>query len=80
MGFMMGIDLVSDKQSKESLVVAQRVFEKCIERGVIIRPVASVIVISPPLVFTKENIDTLIFALKESLDEVAQELKNEQVI
>jgi adenosylmethionine-8-amino-7-oxononanoate aminotransferase len=77
-GFMLGIDLVADKETKQSLNVAQLVFEKCLKRGLIIRPVASIIVISPPLTLTKENIDTLLLVLKQSLTEVALELTKEQ--
>ncbi|WP_163937245.1 aminotransferase [Paraferrimonas sp. SM1919] len=73
-GFMLGIDLVADKTTKESLFVAQKVFDKCLARGVVIRPIACKIVVSPPLTLTKENIDTLISVLKESLAEVAAEL------
>ena len=73
-GFMLAVDLVSNKQTKERLYQAQRVFEKCIEKGLIIRPVGNIIVISPPLTLNKDNIDSLISKLKEAIDEVSAEV------
>jgi adenosylmethionine-8-amino-7-oxononanoate aminotransferase len=39
------------------------------ERGVIVRPVGSRIVISPPLILSAEDCDTIISALSESITE-----------
>lgn len=78
-GFMLGIELVSDKDTKEPLMAAADVFKKCLERGVVIRPIGSMIVVSPPLTFTRENFDTLFAALGESIAEVAQAIQVEKV-
>ena len=82
--FMIGIELVQDKTTKESFPasvgIADRVFKRCLERGLIVRPVGSVIILSPPLTLEKEHIDTIVNTLLESIDEVSDELRKEGVI
>lgn len=82
--FMVGIELVQDKSAKEgfdvSVAAAQRVFKACLERGVIIRPIGNLIVLSPPLTLEKSHIDTLMSALKDSILEVAGKLTDEGVL
>ncbi|MEO1293721.1 MAG: aminotransferase class III-fold pyridoxal phosphate-dependent enzyme, partial [Pseudomonadota bacterium] len=74
---MLGIDLVDDKQAKTPLPVmenaAERILQKCIQRGVIVRPVGSRLVISPPLIITKEECDTLIGVVSEAIMEFVSE-------
>jgi putrescine aminotransferase len=77
--FMAGIELVTDKASKSSfdasVGITQRVFERCRSRGVIIRPVGNVIVLSPPLIFTEENCQQVATALYDSINETMSELR-----
>lgn len=83
-GFMLGIELVANKQSKEALPAtsgsAQAVFKRCLERGVVIRPIGNMIVVSPPLTLTRQNIDTIIAALSESIAEVAREFADKGLL
>lgn len=76
-GFMLGIDLVSDKQTKAPLNVASRVFEKCMKKGLVIRPIVNLIVISPPLTLNEDEINNLLAIVTESIEEVYQELQEE---
>ena len=82
--FMLGVELVSEKASKQSFDpsdnVTDRVFKKCIEKGVVVRPVGDTIVISPPLTLTSEQCDQIIEVLGESIDEVSNELSGENLI
>jgi adenosylmethionine-8-amino-7-oxononanoate aminotransferase len=66
---MLGIDQVEDKTTKAPIIgnVSERIFKFCIDRGVIVRPVGSRIIISPPLIFSSRDCDTLISALNESI-------------
>lgn len=81
---MMGIELVSDKMTKESFDVSHRVsdrvFDKCRDKGVIVRPVGSLIILSPPLILDKAHCDTIVSTLAESIDEVFLELKGTGVL
>jgi len=73
-GFMLGIDLVSDKVSKEPLMLAHRVYQICLAKGVIVRPVGNIVVISPPLIMTRDQIKELVRVLRESISQAAVEL------
>ncbi len=66
-GLMLGIDLVSDRARKTPMPIsenaAERIFMGCVDRGVIVRPVGSRIIVSPPLVIDKAQCDTIISAM-----------------
>lgn len=72
-GFMMGIELVADKASKQSFSAekspALQVYKQCLKSGLIIRPVGDTIVLSPPLTFSKEDIDTMIATIDHGIRE-----------
>ena len=70
---MLGIDLVSDKTTKEPLALAQRVFEICIKKGLVIRPIVNLIVISPPLTLTEQEVDSLLSIVKSAIIEASNE-------
>ena len=77
--YMVGIELVADKASKlgfdATVGAAHRVFKRCLNRGVIVRPVGNVIVLSPPLIFQAEHCRQVASALYDSINETAAELK-----
>jgi adenosylmethionine-8-amino-7-oxononanoate aminotransferase len=66
-GLMVALDLVSDKASREPIDpmggYANRVAEIARANGVMVRPVGTKIILSPPLVIEQEQIDTLVNAL-----------------
>lgn len=74
-GLMMAVDLVADKTSKAGFpVTAQagaRVFNKCIENGVIVRPVGDRLVLSPPITINREECDFLLSALRSAISDIA---------
>ena len=82
--FMVGIELVKDKATKESFPssvgIADRVFKHCLDRGLIVRPVGSTVILSPPLTLEKEQIDTIVNTLLESIGEVSDELREAGLI
>lgn len=71
-GMVAGIELVADKPTKRSfdpkLAVQVMVYKEMMRRGVLVRPIPNTVAVSPPLVFTESEIETLVGALKESLD------------
>ncbi len=77
--FMVGIELVADRQRKSAFEPtvgsASRVFKRCLSRGLIVRPVGNVIVLSPPLIFTAEHCRQVAATLYDSINETAAELK-----
>jgi adenosylmethionine-8-amino-7-oxononanoate aminotransferase len=70
-GLMLGIDLVADKATKQPLPACEKatetIFHGCVERGVIVRPVGNRIILSPPLIVSEAECDTIISAISEAI-------------
>jgi len=77
-GLMAAVELVRDKAAREPFPsearVAQRVRQATLRRGVILRPGADLVVVCPPLIVTRQQIDAIVRALGEAITEVAAEL------
>jgi putrescine aminotransferase len=77
-GLMAAVELVRDKESKEPLAsnlnAAARIRGAVLDRGVIVRASADTVVVCPPLIITRPEIDQLTKALDEAIDEVGQQL------
>ncbi|NLE64453.1 MAG: adenosylmethionine--8-amino-7-oxononanoate transaminase [Elusimicrobia bacterium] len=78
-GFMVGVELVRDKRTKEPFPwegrVGARVCEKARDFGVILRPLGNVIVLMPPLSITRQEIRLLINALERAITAIIPEMK-----
>lgn len=76
--FMIGIEFVKDKVSKEifdpSLNIGLKVAQKCQEKGLIARPLGHILILSPTLILSPEQIATIGAILRESITEVMAEL------
>ena len=75
-GFMVGIELVADKETKEPYPVKNRMGHKVImearKRGLIIRPLSDVLVLMPPLAISIEELDRLCDITYESIQVACQ--------
>lgn len=75
-GFMIGIELVSNRNSKEIYLPEERTGIKVImearKRGVIIRPLGDVIVLMPPLSISLEELDELLHVTFDSIRHVTE--------
>jgi adenosylmethionine-8-amino-7-oxononanoate aminotransferase len=73
-GFMIGIELVRDKKTKEPYPPEEKIGIKVIEearkRGLVIRPLGNVIVILPPLVINKKELKSMMDIIYESIERV----------
>jgi adenosylmethionine-8-amino-7-oxononanoate aminotransferase len=73
-GFMTGIELVADKETKAPFPPQERMGFKVImearKRGVIIRPLGDVIVIMPPLSITEGELEELVAVIFQSIEVV----------
>ena len=71
MGLMACIECVADKQSRNPLAldleVGKRIDAHCQERGLLVRPLIQMCVMSPPLVITRPQIDTMVAILDEAI-------------
>ncbi len=74
-GFMVGIELVKARDSKQSYPLEEKVGIRVIlearKRGLIVRPLGDVIVIMPPLNISYEHLERLVEIVFHSIKEVA---------
>ena len=72
MGFFQGIDIVKSKESREEDGdLAKKIIMEMRARMVLVSrdgPKSNVLKFKPPLVFNKQNVDTLIDKLKEVIE------------
>ncbi len=77
-GLLLGMELVSDRDSKEpfdeTLQVSKRLTEKMQDRGVIMRFNADRVTLGPPLCITTHDIDEVVSALDWAIGELESEL------
>jgi len=77
--FMMCIENVANKATKALFPVDARVGDRVAfeaqKRGLIIRPVGHLNVVSPPLIWTRETVDTVVAILDEALAATTDSLK-----
>jgi len=59
-GLLLGMDMVADRETKEPLSVAimQRIYQGCVERGLLLMAYGPRVRINPPLIITEQEADT----------------------
>ncbi|MHA2938855.1 aminotransferase [Vibrio sp. RC27] len=82
--FMICIENVANKETKELIdgkaKVGNRIADYCEEQGLLVRPLAHMNILSPPLILTKENIDFLVSTLRGAIENTISDLKQEGFI
>ncbi|MFQ5784893.1 MAG: aspartate aminotransferase family protein [Alphaproteobacteria bacterium] len=77
-GMVAGIELVADKAARKSFDPDRKVGNACrdasIANGLVMRAVRDVMVLSPPLVITRDEIDALVAMARKSLDQTRESL------
>ena len=82
-GLMACVELVADRanigpdNTELDSEIAKRVDRHCFELGLIVRPIANMCVMSPPLVITRDEIDKMVSILRQALDRTADDLVKE---
>ncbi|MCM3735904.1 adenosylmethionine--8-amino-7-oxononanoate transaminase [Bacillus cytotoxicus] len=75
-GFMIGIELVQNKETKEAYSwqerVGVKVCKKARDLGMILRPLGNVVVFMPPLASTIEELDDMIAILQQAIQEITE--------
>ncbi|MED3690701.1 aspartate aminotransferase family protein [Peribacillus butanolivorans] len=91
-GLLLGLEFVSNRSSKTPFDlqdgITSRIVDKAFEKGLLIYPASGAIegiagdavIISPPLVITNEEIDSLVKILEASIEELQHELHSEGLI
>ena len=79
--FMMCVENVADQETKALLpadaAVGNRIAAHAQKRGVIVRPIAHLNVMSPPLTMSKRQVDDLVGVLRESIVETMDDLRRD---
>lgn len=75
-GFMVGIEMVKNKKTREPYYGHEKMAIKVImdarKKGLILRPLADVIVLMPPLSITEDELITLVNVVRESIIKVTE--------
>ncbi len=79
--YMLALEYVQDKHTKESFApevnIGKRIYYAAKERGLIVRPLGSMNVLSPPLTYDTEAIDETVAILRKSILQVMDDLHKE---
>ncbi|NIB39937.1 aminotransferase [Pseudomaricurvus alkylphenolicus] len=80
-GFMWCVEFVANKENgelfPEELDIGKRISNNADKKGLIVRPIVHLNVMSPPLNLTREDIDFIVDTLRASIEETVAELNNE---
>ncbi|PLP60002.1 aspartate aminotransferase family protein [Mesorhizobium loti] len=83
LGLMACVECVADRDSKNPLqldkAVGARIDAHCHELGLLVRPLINMCVMSPPLVITREQIDTMVAILREGISRTMDDLRRERL-
>jgi putrescine aminotransferase len=78
-GFLAAIELVKDKQKREFFddrgAVGTLCRDICFANGLVMRAIEDTMVVSPPLIMTKSDIDEMITLVTTCLDQTAAKIK-----
>jgi putrescine aminotransferase len=79
--FMMCVENVANKETKEvfapEINIGGRIAKHAQSRGVIVRPIGHLNVMSPPLIMSREQVDTLVDVLRQSIEATLDDLSGE---
>jgi adenosylmethionine-8-amino-7-oxononanoate aminotransferase len=82
-GLMAGIECVADRKSNNPLQldieVGKRIDRHCQELGLLVRPLINMCVMSPPLIITATQIDTMVEALRQGISRTMDDLVRENL-
>jgi len=77
--FMMALEFVQDRESKEMFAeevkIGHRVSQAAQARGLIVRPLGNMVILSPPLILSEEQIGEIVAILRDSIESVIGGLK-----
>lgn len=81
---MMCVEFVADKKTKkrfpEEMDIGKWVSNQADARGLIVRPIVNLNIMSPPLIITHEQVDFIVDTLRESIEATIEELRNRGVL
>jgi len=80
-GFMACVEFVKNPRTKELFVedldIGKRIANEADKRGLIVRPIVHLNIMSPPLIMTKNDVDFVVSTLRESIEATLVTLEDE---
>lgn len=81
--YMLCLESVANKETKEGfdpdVTIARRIYKHAKAQGLIVRPIGSLNVISPPLTFDKTAIDQTVSIMRKSIESTIDDLVKENI-
>ena len=81
--YNVSVEFVADKATKtdfpDEVNIGKWVSDQADERGLIIRPIVNLNIMSPPLIITREEVDFIVDTLRESIEAAMVELREKGV-
>lgn len=81
--YMLALEYVRDKATRESfadeVAIGKRVYRHAKERGLILRPIGPLNVLSPPLTYDRPAIDRTVEIVRESIEATMRDLRDEGI-
>ena len=75
------VEMVSNKETKAlfpvELNIGKWIANEADKRGLFVRPIVNLNVMSPPLIITKEQVDFIVITLRDSIESVMAELQTQ---
>ena len=82
--YMLAVEYVKDKTTKaafsDDIAIGKRIYIHCRERGLILRPIGSLNILSPPLTYDQTAIDQTVNILRESITATMDDLVKEDLL
>ena len=82
--FMMCVEYVANKNTRahipEAANMSRRIAQRCEAKGLLVRPLGHLDIMSPPLILTREQCDFLVDTLRDAISEVTHELRDEGLV
>jgi putrescine aminotransferase len=82
--FMMCVEYVADKVTRahvpEAANMSRRIAQRCEAKGLLVRPLGHLDIMSPPLILTRQQCDFLVENLRDAIIEVTHELRREGMV
>jgi putrescine---pyruvate transaminase len=81
---MMCVEYVRNKATREKLPdevnISRRISAFCETKGLLVRPIGHLDVLSPPLIMTVKDVDFIVDTLREAVEQATDELRHEGII
>jgi putrescine aminotransferase len=82
--FMMCVEYVAEKSTRahvpEAANMSRRIAQRCEAKGLLVRPLGHLDIMSPPLILTRQQCDFLVDNLRDAIIEVTHELRHEGLV